>query len=75
MYLGGFITEDERSEKNIETRTMIARTTFANTITLLSCRGINLNTRFTALNVIYDTILRSRDVDNYKMPVVQTQYL
>ena len=45
MYLGSLITEDGRSEKEIKRRTMIARTTFTNMRTLLSCRGINLKTR------------------------------
>ena len=45
MYLGSLITEDGRSEKEINRRIMIARTTFTNTRTLISCRGINLKTR------------------------------
>ena len=44
MYLGSLITEDGRSEKEIKKRIMIARSTFTNMRTLLSCRGINLNT-------------------------------
>ena len=44
MYLGSLITEDGRSEKEIKRRIMIARTTFTNMRTLLSCRGINLRT-------------------------------
>ena len=42
MYLGSLITEDGRSEKAIKRRIMIARSTFTNMGTLLSCRGINL---------------------------------
>ena len=49
MYLGSLITEDERSEKEIKRRIMIARTTFNNMRTLLSCRGINLKTRLRAI--------------------------
>ena len=45
MYLGSLITEDVRCEKEIKRRIMIARTTFTNMRTLLSCRGINLKTR------------------------------
>ena len=37
MYLGSLITEDVRSEKDIKRRRMIARTTFTNMRTLLSC--------------------------------------
>ena len=49
MYLGSLITEDGRSEKEIKRRIMIARSTFTNMRTLLSCRGINLNTRLRAI--------------------------
>ena len=49
MYLGSLITEDGRSEKEIKRRIMIARSTFTNTRTLLSCRGINLKTRLRAI--------------------------
>ena len=49
MYLGSFITEDGRSEKEIKRRIMIARTTFTNTRTLLSCLGIILKTRLRAI--------------------------
>ena len=49
MYLGRLITEDGRSEKEIKRRRMIARTTFTNMRTLLSCRGINLKTRLRAI--------------------------
>ena len=49
MYVGSLITEDERSEKEIKRRIMIARSTFANMRTLLSCRGINLKTRLRAI--------------------------
>ena len=49
MYLGGLITEDGRSEKEIKRRIMIARSTFTNMRTLLSCRGINLKTRLRAI--------------------------
>ena len=45
MYLGSSITEDGRSEKEIKRRIMIARSTFTNMRTLLSCRGIYLETR------------------------------
>ena len=45
MYIGSLITEDGRSEKETKRRRMIARTTFANMRTLLSCRGINPKTR------------------------------
>ena len=48
MYLGSLITEDGRSEKEIK-RIMIARSTFTNMRTLLSCRGINLKTRLRAI--------------------------
>ena len=50
MYLGSLITEDGRSEKEIKRRRMIARSTFTNMRTLLSCRGINLKTRLRAIN-------------------------
>ena len=50
MYLGNLITEDGRSEKVIKRRIMIAQTTFTNMRTLLSCRGINLNTILRAIN-------------------------
>ena len=43
------ITEDGRCEKEINRRIMIARTTFTNMRTLLSCRGINLKTRLRAI--------------------------
>ena len=49
MYLGSLITEDGRSEKEIKRRIMIARSTFTNMRTLLSCRGINLKTRLRAI--------------------------
>ena len=49
MYLGSLITEDGRCEKEIKRRIMIARTTFINMRTLLSCRGINLKTRLRAI--------------------------
>ena len=49
MYLGSLITEDRRSEKEIKRRIMIARSTFTNMRTLLSCRGINLKTRLRAI--------------------------
>ena len=49
MYLGSLITEDGRSEKEIKRRRMIARSTFTNMRTLLSCRGINLKTRLRAI--------------------------
>ena len=52
VYLGSLITEDGRSEKEIKRRIMIARSTFTNTRTPLSCRGINLKTRLRAINVI-----------------------
>ena len=45
MYIGSLITEDGRSEKEIKRRIMIARTTFINMRTLLSCRGINMKAR------------------------------
>ena len=48
VYLGSLITEDGRSEKEIKRRRMIARSTFTNMRTLLSCRGINLKTRLRA---------------------------
>ena len=53
MYFGSLITEDGRSEKEIKrriiSRIMIARSTFTNMRTLLSCRGINLKTRLRAI--------------------------
>ena len=49
MYLGSLITEDGRSEKKEIKRRMIARSTFTNMRTLLSCRGINLKTRLRAI--------------------------
>ena len=49
VYLGSLITEDGISEKEIKRRIMIARSTFTNVRTLLSCRGINLNTRLRAI--------------------------
>ena len=49
MYLGSLITEDGRSEKEIKRRIMIARSTFTNMRTLVSCRGINLKTRLRAI--------------------------
>ena len=49
MYIGSLMTEDGRSEKEIKRRRMIARSTFTNTRTLLSCRGINLKTRLRAI--------------------------
>ncbi len=68
MYLGSLITEDGRSEKEINRRIMIARTSFTNIRTLLSCRGINLKTRLYLAN----TILWSRDMDNHKISIVQS---
>ena len=49
VYLGSLITEYGRSEKEIKRRIMIARSTFTNMRTLLSCRGINLKTRLRAI--------------------------
>ena len=49
MYLGSLITEDGRCEKEIKRRIMIARTTFTNVRTLLSCRCIHLKTRLRAI--------------------------
>ena len=49
MYFGSLITEDGRCEKEIKRRIMIARTTFTNMRTVLSCRGINLKTRLRAI--------------------------
>ena len=49
MYLGSLITEDGSSEKEIKRRIMIARSTFTNMRTLLSCRGINLKTILRAI--------------------------
>ena len=49
MYLGSLITDDGRCEKEIKRRIMIARTTFTNMRTLLSCRGIHLKTRLRAI--------------------------
>ena len=49
MYFGSLITEDGRSEKEIKRRIMIARSTFTNMRTLLSCRGINLKTILRAI--------------------------
>ena len=46
---GSLITEDGRCEKEIKRRIMIARSTFTNMRTLLSCRGINLKTRLRAI--------------------------
>ena len=48
IYLGSLIVEDGRSDKEIKRRIMIARITFTNTRTLLSCRG-NLKTRLRAI--------------------------
>ena len=45
MYIGSLTTEDGISEKEIKRRMMIVRTIFINMRTLLSCRGIHLNTR------------------------------
>ena len=74
MYLGSLITEDGRCEKEIKRRIMIARTTFTNMRTLLSCRGIHLKTRLRATKMLHlaDTILWVRDMDSYKISVVQT---
>ena len=47
--LGSLVTEDGRSEKEIKRRIMIARSTFTNMRTLLSCRGINLKIRLRAI--------------------------
>ena len=47
-YLISLITEDGRSEKEIKRRIMIARTTFTDMRTLLSCHGINLKTKMEA---------------------------
>ena len=49
MYIGTLITEDGRSEKETKRRRMIARTTFTNMRTLISCRGIHLKTRLRAI--------------------------
>ena len=49
VYLGSLITEDGRSEKEIKRRRIIARSTFTNMRTVLSCRGINLKTRLRAI--------------------------
>ena len=49
VYLGSLTTEDGRSEKEIKRIIMIARSTFTNMRTLLSCRGINLKTRLRAI--------------------------
>ena len=49
MYIWSLITEDGRSEKEIKRRIMIARSTFTNMRTLLSCRGINLKIRLRAI--------------------------
>ena len=49
MYLRSLITEDGISEKEVKRRIMIARITFTNMRTLLSCRGINLKTRLRAI--------------------------
>ena len=49
VYLGSLITDDGRCEKEIKRRIMIARSTFTNMRTLLSCRGINLKTRLRAI--------------------------
>ena len=57
MYLGSLITEDGRSENEINRRIMMTRTTFTNMRTLLSCRGINLKTRLRAIKCyIWPTI-------------------
>ena len=45
MYIGSLITEHGRSENEIKRRITIARTTFTNMRTLLSCQGINLKTK------------------------------
>ena len=58
MYLGSLITEYGRCEKYTKRRIMIARTTFTNMRTLLSCRGINLKTRLRAIKCyIWPTLL------------------
>ena len=49
MYLGSLISEDGRCEKEVKRRIMIARTTFTNMRTLLSCRGINPKTILRAI--------------------------
>ena len=49
MYIGSLITENGKSEKEIKRRIMIARTTFTNMRTLLSCRGINPKTKLRAI--------------------------
>ena len=73
MYIVSLITEDGISEKEIKRRIMIAVTTFTNTRTLLSCRGIHLNTsRVRAIQCYIWPTLWSRDMDNYKISVVQT---
>ena len=62
MYLGSLITEDGRSEKEIKRRIMIARNTFTNMRTLLSCRGINLKTRLRAIKCyIWPTLFYGAD--------------
>ena len=61
MYLDSLITEDGRCEKEIKRRIMIARTTFTNMRTLLSCRCINLKTRLRAIKCYIWPTLWVRD--------------
>ncbi len=62
MYLGSLITEDGRSEKEIKRRIIIARSTFTNIRTLLSCQGINLKTRLRAIQCcIWPTLFHGAD--------------
>ena len=74
-YLGSLITEDGRSEKEIKRRIMMAKTTFTNTRTLLSCRGINLKTRLRAINVTsgrHYSMEQRHGQKNYKISLGQT---
>ena len=73
MYLGSVITEDGRCEKEIKRRIMIARTTFTNMRTVIVSRH-KPEDQIKSSKMFYmaDTILWSRDMDNYKISVVQT---
>ena len=75
MYLGRLITENGRSEKEIKRRILIARSIFNSVITLLSCLSRHKHEdQITSNKMPYlaDTSLWSRDMDNCKIPVVQT---
>ena len=53
---------DGRSEKEINRRIMVARTTLTNMRTLLPCRGINLKTRLRAIKCyVWPTLFYGAD--------------